>query len=174
MERRSRKFSSVLRLLSLLLCFVFSGAMSFGDDTSASAPLTSLKESLSSTSSESQSLNATLRTRWDDLETRLGMLLEEANQSSMDWDVLLTELEQLRIEVEQLRLASKKSSESFESYVQSTNKQIASIEAIHSLEILKLRREKERLEFWNKVGLAGSVSGWLAFFLVLLIQSIGR
>ena len=100
--------------------------------------------------------------RWDDIETRLQMLLQAAEQSSMDWDALLTELAQVRAEVEQLRSDSQRSLSSFGDYERRTSERIASIEAKAKAEAEWAARAERSRDGWR---LAAVIAGGVALAL---------
>lgn len=105
--------------------------------------------------------------RWDDIETRLETLLQAAELSSTDWEALLTELAQVRAEVERLRSDSQRSSDSFAAYERRTSERIASIEAKAVEEAARAARAERSRDTWRAVGLAG-----LAMLLIDIIIRI--
>jgi len=133
------------------------GAMSVTAQDTPPAAETSVSSGISPQSLQPSSTTS----KWDDIETRLETLLQAAEQSSMDWDELLTELAQLRAEAEQLRSDSQKSSSSFEDYERRTNERIVFIEA------KALRAEKSR-DRWRAGALTAAAIALLEGFLLLL------
>jgi len=135
------RFYFLVLVLGLATASVSAQAMSPEGMTSESSKAAPLPLSPPGTSS-----------RWDDIETRLETLLQATEQSSMDWDALLTELALVRAEVEQLRSDSQKSLNLFEDYERRTSEQIAYIEA-RAIAGEELARKAERSrDGWRTIG----------------------
>lgn len=145
--------------LALALGLATAGASA--QDTSTAAPTSEPSE----TAPQPLSPPST-SSRWDDIETRLETLLQAAEQSSMDWDALLTELAQVRAEVERLRLDSQKSLSSFEDYERRTSERIASIEAKAKAEAERASKAERCRDGWRAVGVVGLI--------VILFEIIAR
>lgn len=155
---RPRPWRSCLLALALGLAMAGAGAQ----DTPPAAPTSESSETapppLSPPSTSS---------RWDDIETRLETLLQAAEQSSMDWDALLTELAQVRAEVERLRSDSQRSLSSFEDYERRTSERIASIEAKAKAEAERARKAERSRDGWRIGTAAASIAALVAFLLCL-------
>jgi len=146
----SRRRPSFWRWLVLAAALISGIASATAQDTQPAAPTSEPSE----TAPPQPSPPSTMQ-RWDDIETRLETLYEEARASSTDWDSLLTELAQVRAEVERLRLDSQKSLASFEAYERRTSERIASIEARAAEEAARADRAERSRDTWRAVGLAG-------------------
>lgn len=137
-------------LLALALGLATAGASA--QDTSTAAPTSEPSET-----APLPLLPQSTMQRWDDIETRLEILLQAAEQSSMDWDALLTELAQVRAEVERLRSDSQRSLSSFEDYERRTSERIASIEAKAKAEAERACKAERSRDGWRAVGVVGLI-----------------
>lgn len=154
--------SSPWRSLVLALALISGTVSAMAQGTPPAAPTSEPSETAPPLLSPPSTMQ-----RWDDIETRLETLYEEARASSTDWDSLLTELAQVRAEVEQLRSDSQKSLDSFEAYERRTSERIASIEAKAAEEAARADRAERSRDRWRGVGLAG-----LAMLLIDIIIKI--